>query len=77
MDKMNALSHSNRNILLVVSITRGEHHRGRVFVKQKVNDIEEPAEVSVAVLLANGDERRRHASRDTDGVLNIKVLQVA
>ena len=69
------LSHSNGDIFLIVTVARREHRRGRIFVEQEVDDVEEAAEVAVAILLADGDERRRDAGCDADGVLDVEVLR--
>lgn len=69
------LSQTDGDLALHLAVASGQHLRRRVFVEQIVDDIQEPAQISVVITFADGDEDNRYVRRETDCVLDIEVLQ--
>ncbi len=60
--------------VFALSVAGGEDLWGCTLTTQEVDDVQKSLKIAVLVLVANGDEGSRHARRNTDRVLYVKVL---
>jgi hypothetical protein len=63
-----------RNGVFVRPVAGGEDLWGCVLAAQKVDNVQKPLKIAVLEIFANGDEESRHARRNSDRVLYVKVL---
>ena len=62
------------DVALVLTVAGGENLRGAGLVEERVDDVQEALEVTVRVVLADGDEGDGDTGRDADSVLDVKAL---
>lgn len=76
---MRKIKHSRSQCLgdraLIRAVASSQDLRGRVLVEEIVDNVQESLELSILVVVSDGDEGDRNVSSKTDRVLNIEVLE--
>ena len=63
------------NRALIRAVASGQDLRRRVLVEEVIDDVQESLELSILVIISNGDEGDGDVSGETNRVLNVEVLE--
>ena len=63
-----------RDRVFVLPVAGGEDLWGCVLAAQKIDNVQKPLKITVMEIFANGDKESRHALRNSNRVLYVKVL---